>query len=359
MRAGQADRNPWSRYGWVVWAAWLVFLVFPVLESLAADTALRRTIGLVGTAVFGLVYIGSLLGDGLASDPTAHRRRQVAALGLLTLIAGVEAAAIGLGAISFLPFLMAFGMFALPRPANWWFACVVTGVLAVPWVLDPDEGWIFVSFVVVAVALGTGAGRLMADQGEDWSRVQEQLAITAERDRVARDVHDVLGHSLTVVTVKAQLAERLVDADPERAKAELAEVQLLARQALAEIRTTVRGLRSTALEDELLAAADALDAAGISASLPEDPDVLDPRHRTVAAWAVREAVTNVVRHSGARRCEVDVAADRLSVRDDGRGRADGGEGGGLRGLRERVAASGGALTIVPGRDGGTELEVTW
>ncbi len=356
---GEARRDPWSRYGWLVWAGWLIFLVFPVIESLAADSVARQVVGLVGTAAFGVVYAGAFLTDGGGSGALSGARRQVAALGLLVLITGIEAVAIGLGAMSFLPFLMAFSMFALPRPANWWFGAVVAASMVVPWAIDPDEGWIFLTFVVVAVGLGTGAGRLMTDQGEHWSRLQEQLAVTAERDRVARDVHDVLGHSLTVVAVKAQLAARLVDADPERAKAELDEVQQLAREALAEIRTTVRGLRSTALEDELLAAADALASAGIAADLPDDPEVLEPRHRTVAAWALREAVTNVVRHSGARRCEVELRADGLSVRDDGRGRGDAGEGSGLRGLRERVAASGGALEVAAGPGGGTALEVHW
>ncbi len=115
--AGQSDRDPWARYGWVVWAAWLVFLIFPVLESLAADTVVRRVVGLVGTAVFGLVYIGGLLRAGFGQDRHAGVLR-AGALAVLTLIAAVVGVAIGLGAISFLPFLMAFGMFALPRPAE-------------------------------------------------------------------------------------------------------------------------------------------------------------------------------------------------------------------------------------------------
>src|SRR5690606_543184 len=126
-----------------------------------------------------------------------------------------------------------------------------------------------------------------------------------ERERVARDVHDVLGHSLTVVSVKAELAERLVDVDPARARAELVEIQSLTREALAEIRATVSGLRVARLGDELVAARTALTGAGIEADLPENPDVVDPRHRIVVAWVLREAVTNVVRHSGATRCTVE------------------------------------------------------
>ena len=104
---------------------------------------------------------------------------------------------------------------------------------------DPDEGTWSVAIIVFAVGVMTGGVRLVADRGEDYERMSRDLAIVEERERVARDVHDVLGHSLTVVTVKAELAERLVDLDPERAKAELAEIQALSRQALAEIRATV------------------------------------------------------------------------------------------------------------------------
>ena len=113
------------------------------------------------------------------------------------------------------------GVFRLPRPLNWWWtAAVVATTVVVPVVIDPSWGWAFLTFIVVAVAIGTGAGRMMSDQGADHARMRDELTITAERDRVARDVHDVLGHSLTVVSVKAELAQRLIDLDPERARTE-------------------------------------------------------------------------------------------------------------------------------------------
>ena len=198
---------------------------------------------------------------------------------------------------------------------------------------------------MVAVAIGTGAGRMMSDQGADHARIRDELTITAERDRVARDVHDVLGHSLTVVSVKAELAQRLIDLDPDRARTELAEIQTLTRQALAEIRSTVGGLRAAGLDDEMAAATVALQAAGIEAHLPADSTALDPRRRTVAAWVLREAVTNVVRHSGAQHCTVTLDNSRLVVTDDGRGVDALLIGNGLRGLRERVDDSGGELRV--------------
>ena len=350
--------NPWQRYGWVLWSAWLIFLVFPVLESLDASSPARVVGGLVGTTVFGTAYVAGFL--GLFSRARSERWL-VAVMGVLVLVALVTAPAIGLGVMSFMPFLQSLGMFALPRPANWWWTgAVVATTVVVPWALDPSSGWIFLTFIVVAVAVGTGAGRLMSDLGEEYGHVQEELTLVAERDRVARDVHDVLGHSLTVVSVKAELAARLVHVDPDRAEAELRDVQALARQALAEVRATVGGLRVARIEDELSDAATALRATGIEADLPGDAAALEPRHRAVAAWVLREAVTNVVRHSGAARCRVELGAERVAVLDDGRGLTGTVLGNGLRGLRERVEASGGRLRVGGRPDGpGTTVEVSW
>lgn len=352
-----ATADPFERYGWLLWGAWLIFLVFPISESLDAGSTRQVVAGLVGTAAFAVVYVLGFL--AMAGRGPLADRPAAAVLVVLALIVAVIIPAIGLGVLSFIPFLVALGMFAIPRPANWWWAAALIAVtVAAPTVIDPSSGWFFVMFIVVAIAVGTGAGRLMADHGADYARVRDELMVTAERDRVARDVHDVLGHSLTVVAVKAELAERLVDLDPERARSELIEIQQLTRQALGEVRATVGGLRAAALDDELVAAAVALRSAGIEATLPPDGTDLDPRRRTVAAWVLREAVTNVVRHSGARRCVVTLDESRLRVVDDGCGTAIV-AGNGLRGLRERVDGSGGALRVDPVPTGGTELEVTW
>nr|WP_246297215.1 histidine kinase [Janibacter cremeus] len=182
--------------------------------------------------------------------------------------------------------------------------------------------------------------------------VQRSLAVTAERDRVARDVHDVLGHSLTVVSLKADLAERLIDIDPERAKGELADIRSLTRQSLAEIRATVSGLRVARLADERESAATALRDAGIEAVLPQDGDIVDPAHRITIAWVLRESVTNVIRHSGAQRVEVAWGPSWLEVTDDGRGLRGRKEGSGLTGLRERVGQAGGRIEVEDGIAGG-------
>lgn len=160
-----------------------------------------------------------------------------------------------------------------------------------------------------------------------------------------------------MLTVKAELAARLVDADPAQAKAELAQIQSLTREALGEIRATVAGLRVMRLGDELSASREALRSAGIEADMPEDGEVVDPRHRLLFAWSLREATTNVVRHSGARRCRVELETRGMRVIDDGHGINGAAEGNGLRGLRERVEQMGGRATFTAGTPTGTVMEV--
>ena len=125
-------------------------------------------------------------------------------------------------------------------------------------------------------------------------------AVTAERERFARDLHDLLGHSLSVIAIKAELAGRLLELDPERAAAEVGDVEQVARQSLREVRQAVSGYRQPTLEGELEGARVALSAAGIEAEFERAPVTLDPEVEAVLAWAVREGATNVIRHSGAR-----------------------------------------------------------
>jgi two-component system sensor histidine kinase DesK len=183
------------------------------------------------------------------------------------------------------------------------------------------------------------------------------LAAVAERERIARDLHDVLGHTLSLIVLKSELASRLAGRDPERAAREIRDVEQVSRTALAEVREAIRGYRGT-LEDEIARAGSLLRAAGIHAELAVQLLPMDRAAEEALALALREAVTNTVRHAGASACTVRVgAADgvcTLVVRDDGRGgiRA---EGSGLRGMRERVESLGGRVEWVC--RGGTTLTV--
>lgn len=183
-----------------------------------------------------------------------------------------------------------------------------------------------------------------------------QLATAAERERLARDLHDVLGQSLTEIIVRAQLARRLVSADSERAVHEVGEIERASRLALDELRAVVRGWREVRLEEELDTARRSLTAAGVAVELDRD-DAFDPAPtaETALSLVVREAVTNVIRHAGAARCTIALRRegmiDVIEIADDGSGSIEV-EGAGLLGMRERVLALGGELTVGD-RDGVT------
>jgi two-component system sensor histidine kinase DesK len=206
------------------------------------------------------------------------------------------------------------------------------------------------------IGFGT-AMRVFSELEEKSEQVRAETALVAERDRVARDVHDVLGHSLTVLAIKAELASRLIDVDPSRARAELESIQETARQALAEVRSTVGGLRAANLEAELAAAPLVLADAGVETRLVGTVADTDPRHRTLLAWVLRESVTNVIRHARASMVSIELSPVGLVVTDDGTGFEAGREhgGNGLRGMRERVAAAGGTLRL--SGEPGTRVEV--
>lgn len=186
----------------------------------------------------------------------------------------------------------------------------------------------------------------------------EWLAAEQERLRIARDLHDLLGHALTTVTLKAELASRLATREPERAAAEMAEVAVLARQGLADVRAAVAGYRAVSLVTELAAAREVLRAAGISAELPAAVETVPSELRELFGWVVREGVTNVVRHADARHVRVVLGERCVEVEDDGRGGSEGAPAGsGLVGLRERVGAAGGRILVGNRPDGGWRLRV--
>jgi two-component system, NarL family, sensor histidine kinase DesK len=186
----------------------------------------------------------------------------------------------------------------------------------------------------------------------------EQLAKLAERERIARDLHDVLGHTLSVIVLKSELAGRLVVGDPLRATVEIGDVERIARKALSEVREAITGYRAEGLVAEIKRAQSTLDAAGVTLVCEEKPPDLAPAEEIVMSLAVREAVTNVVRHAQASQCTMRFATKdgkaALVVEDDGRGCVCE-EGNGLRGMRERIEALGGRFAVDGTR--GTRLTI--
>jgi two-component system, NarL family, sensor histidine kinase DesK len=359
--AAPAAPEPSERWGILYASVWLTFLIFPVVDAAQLDApGWVRALLLTALAAFAGVYVAAWVGEH--SRPDAAQRRTPAFAAVLLALWAAVSTQLGSTAMGMLVFVVVLCcLLGSPRVAT--VAVVVVPALAgLTWWVTADLAAAFLFGLVALMTVVSLVLRGMEQQRETRRVLQEETAVATERERVARDVHDVLGHSLTVITTKAELAQRLLEKDtPEtraRAVAELADVQSLGREALAEVRATVAGLRVARLGEELAGADRALGAAGIDAEVPVDVSVVDPRRRLVLAWVLREAVTNVVRHSGATRCVVELGQHSLVVRDDGRGVAGTVQGNGLRGLAERVAAAGGVLRLTD-TSPGTRLEVSW
>lgn len=214
--------------------------------------------------------------------------------------------------------------------------------------------------LMVMVGIGAISRRALEDKNRALASAQDevrQMAATAERERIGRDLHDLLGRSLTLIAIKADLAVKLASRDPGRAETEMREVATAAREALSEVRAAVAGMTGASLARELANARTALAAAGIECRIEGDVEAIDQGAGAVLAMTLREAITNVIRHSGARTCRIVLTRHatgiELDVSDDG----DGGslrEGGGIGGVRSRLAAAGGGLTVT-GDAGGTRL----
>lgn len=319
--SADAQHSPWERFGWVMGVIWLVFLFFPITSLLSAPLSGVATTAALGCiAAFAVIYVWGFVRLYRPTQTGSAGPMASAILVVLVVLAVAVGLLAGIGALGMVSYLVAYSMFsqstrvAYALAAFWLLLTavllLVTGTFAHFW---------FFLLIVLLVAVVTGMVRWIDDRQDQHLRTRQELDLVAERERVARDVHDVLGHSLTVITMKSQLAERLVDVDPQAAKAELAQIQSMTRESLAEIRATVAGLRVARLGDELQNARAALHDAGIEAEVPTDPEAVDPRHRLVLAWVLREAVTNVVRHSRATRCTITLAPHGLVVVDDGVG----------------------------------------
>ncbi len=250
---------------------------------------------------------------------------------------------------------------------------ILGGVNAAVWYLAglvitgwaPDNGLLLGMLTAMFAIFGFQQMMIGNVRLREAHQENQRLAISEERNRFARDLHDILGHSLTVITVKAELANRLMDVDPVRARAEVEDLERLSRDALADVRRAVAGYRELTLPGELSHARTALAAAEIKADLPNSTDQVEGDLRELFAWTVREGVTNVVRHSGATTCTVLLTPTSAEVRDDGRGAGVGDHPGeavepshGLLGLRERAAAFGATVTTAAIEPHGFSLVVS-
>ncbi len=332
---------------------WLVFLWGTVRDAWLIRGTLAGQVALVALALFVAAYLwlfAHIRTLGWAGAPTpAAGWVLLVGMVVLSLVVMVT---LGQDGTATLAFVVAAAMQVLPQRAG--LVCVgvvalgheLAGRLVPGWTEDAS-----LTFAIAATGLAMWGVQQMIARNRELLLAREEnarLAVAEERNRFARDLHDILGHSLTVITVKAELAGRLLDVSPEQARTEVAEIERLSRDALTEVRQAVAGYRQPSLSGELVRARQALAAAGIVADLPTSTDAVPTELRDLFAWTIREGVTNVIRHSGARHCTLRLSADEVELVDDGRGPDPAGTGSdepghGLVGLRERAAEAGAAV----------------
>ena len=348
---------------------WLISFGFVLVELLRraftpGDGRGEAILGVTAIVVFILVYLAAFV------VPRPVRAWPAWANAVLTwlVLAGCVAVLtriLGVHALLYSPFLVAAWLFPHRLRVGLIGAGVtVAAVLAAGLLFFPGDPALPVVLGNLAVVLVVLVGMRLAIGRDD--RVMEmthELDLAGQRERLGRDLHDILGHSLTTINVKTQLVHRLIDTDPARAKQEAAEVIALSRTALAEARAAVAELAAPELGGQLSLSVGALRDAGMAVEAPPPGAVTEvpERRRALAAWIVREAVTNVLRHAGARRVRISLDAHHVAVLDDGAGLpASVAAGVGPRTLAERAAAEGARLEVGPGLGGaGTGVAVHW
>jgi two-component system, NarL family, sensor histidine kinase DesK len=325
---------------------WLVYSIFFFIDPIQRDTRRDWLIFAAAYACFLTIYV-------LLISVRSRRHRALLLLALAGL--GVAYYPLNSGAIGMLIYVAAMVPYytteSVAVAGVVIAAAALTGAAEGMRLHQPMVAWISMALLTAGVGVGNlvGAVNKRANQKLGLAHEQiEHLAKLAERERIARDLHDVLGHTLSVVVLKSELAGKLLGSDAERARQEIGEVEQIARQALSEVREAIRGYRAEGIGAEIARARRTLGAAGVSLDCRGDGVRLDPAHESVLSLVLREAVTNILRHAGASRCRLELAADQgrtlLRVEDDGRG-AIRREGNGLRGMRERIEALGGRLEI--------------
>lgn len=354
MSAGTPKTGGGRGLGWAkfVWLVYLFFYFWALVQEPA--TARHWAISLAAVALFLPIYFAGF----------RHTGRPLLLVALAIYALGALVVPINPGAICFFVYAVAFVGFAVrPAVAAWWVAGMTAGIGLQAWLFDwRPMIWAPAALVTAAIGITNIAFAQRRRHSEELRVARaavEEMARIAERERIGRDLHDLLGHTLSVIVLKSELASKLGERHPSRALQEIRDVERISREALAEVRSAVRGYRTQGLDDEMSNAERVLAAAGIRPVLDAARVALAPAEEQALAFALREAVTNVIRHAGARHCWISLRAEEgravLEVRDDGRGGSQA-EGSGLSGMRERLRPLAGTLER-DGRDG-TRLLMT-
>jgi two-component system sensor histidine kinase DesK len=325
---------------------WLAYSIFFFIEPIFRRNTQFWVKSLVLYGIFLAIYVSYM--------QASSRKQRVVLLAMLYVLAMV-ALPFNPNASTFFVYCGAFLPFLTRTPFST--MAIIIAMALGAWI----ECWLLhlnvinIAITTFFMAIVGGTNTFVAQQKRANYKLYlaqsevEQMAAVAERERIARDLHDVLGHTLSVIVLKAELAGRLIQRDPERAAQEIADVENTARTALTEVREAIGGYRSRGLPDELENARRTLSVAGVALACESPLPALNAAQETVVCLAVREAVTNIVRHAHATHCRMRFLTtgdnySSLAIEDDGTHPMLQ-EGNGLRGMRERVEAMGGRFAI--------------
>ena len=338
----------WTPYAYLIYFLWLLAPPF-----LFHGSTLDRVVVVAELAIALPLYF---LGYWLTG------RRALWVIGAFVLMGIVSSGRNPGGSVLFVYGAAYLGKAFEPRIAYRYLAALlaVTGIAAwaLRWQMPTWVSAVVFSALIGSIVIQSCQRRRLTEKLLVAQDEAQRMAKIAERERIARDLHDLLGHTLSVIILKSELASRLAATAPERAAEEIREVERISREALQQVRHAVRGYRSAGFESELTEARLALESAGIRLEASVEQAPLSPAQEGVLGLALRESVTNIVRHAQATACSLTLARRaefcELTIADNGRGGSLH-EGNGLRGMRERVEALGGTLE----RDGskGTSLRI--
>ncbi|MBA3825646.1 MAG: sensor histidine kinase [Ktedonobacterales bacterium] len=366
--------NPPFILFWSLWLLWLIFFVPPVFGAVTHPSA-RNLWLILGAACCTAIYVWTTW------DNTCYLRRPLTAaeapisrtwwvlmstLVVLGFVMGVVGGQTWLEPYTFAAAVVG-GRFK-PRRLVW----AIGGLEALNGIICLVVLHDFFTFLqglflmpVVAIAVSNLAYAVETNRALRLARREiARLAVSEERLRFARDLHDLLGHTLSLIAIKSELAGQLIAEAPADARREVGEIEAAARTALGDVRAAVAGYRQPTLAGEIAGARELLTAAGIRVTVERTPSMLPSAVEALFGWTIREGVTNVLRHSHARHCAITIGyADdgyTVTVLDDGEGIAQlppTTVGNGLRGLSERAALMGGTVTLAPAVGGGLRLSL--
>ena len=371
---------------WVIWIIWMPFIIPDIIKLFQSHPSMLRLIAtLVAVAFFFAVYLWATWRNvqRLVSSSSLTEHTGISQWLLIAVLFIISVAIVQLDNSLGTPFIFTSAYIGgrLPTVRAAQSVILLALLVLVLGSLNAHPDWSYlgqgailiagVGIVTICIVRTITTGRELQLAREEIAR----LAVTAERLRIARDLHDLLGHNLSLITLKSELAGRLISVAPERAANEIGDVEHVARTTLQEVREAVGNYRQSTLANELLAAQQILMAAGIVYTCEENEDIqgtLPPVIEAVLSWTVREGVTNVIRHSRARHCTVRVTRDthdaHVEVIDDGTKtsvlpaahivKTASTASNGLRGLTERIAALGGRCEAQAQERGGFRLAVS-